>query len=188
MPEPRPIAETKKDIRMRPTLLLLLPVFAALAADTGRQRVDFAGAPATRTDAIEHVREMAARNGVKAPGVAGIYLYKSYRTEHNGVTHNIFRQRFQGADVRGMEWVVNADRDGNLLNSGGRLIDAPAAGAKLPAEASANAAARAAVKAVDDRIQFLPSATRLREGRAGGVAFAAGPLGAEVLGEMIWYR
>ncbi len=170
------------------SLLCVTAAAAAWGAETGRQHVVFSN-PLRGVDPAAHVREMASRYGVGTAGAAGIYLHKSYRTEHNGVTHQIYRQQFQGIDVHEMEWAVNLDRDGAILNSGGTLTDAPAAGAVPPTAASAIAAARAAVRSVNPKHgeRFLPAATRMRDGRPGGVVFAAGPLGAEIMAEITWF-
>ena len=63
---------------------------------------------------------------VDAPGISGVYLSNEYRTEHNGVTHLIYKQQFRGINVLNAEWTVNIDETGQVLNSGGVLFNAPA--------------------------------------------------------------
>ena len=168
----------------------VLAAASAFAAETGRQHFVYSSGTASQRVAPEqHAREMAAKFGIGQAGVNGIYLHKSYRTQHNGVTHQIYRQQYRGVDVHGMEWVVNTAPDGSILNSGGSFTDAPAVGASLPDTASAMSAVRAAVNVVNPRLsaRFLPIATRIRTKRPGGLVFAAGPLGAEVHAEQTWF-
>src|SRR5882672_636506 len=71
------------------------------------------------------LRSSAAGLQIDAPGIAGAYLANEYRTEHNGVTHLIFKQQFRGIDVLNAEWTINIDQNGQVLNSGGTLFNAP---------------------------------------------------------------
>ncbi len=57
------------------------------------------------------LRQAARSQGLDNAALAGVYLAKEYRTQHNGVTHIVYRQQFQGMDVYDAEWVVNIDRD-----------------------------------------------------------------------------
>ena len=75
--------------------------------------------------ARRHLGSLAADLGLSRNDLDAVYLTKQYRTEHNGVTHLVFRQRFLGADVLNAEWVVNVDADGRILNAGGTLVPAP---------------------------------------------------------------
>ena len=53
--------------------------------------------------------------------IAGVFLAKQYQTDHNGVTHMVFRQQFQGIEVWNAEWVTNLDRNGAVVSAGGTL-------------------------------------------------------------------
>ncbi len=133
------------------------------------------------------VREMATQSGLSDGDLAGLYLVKEYRTAHNGVTHLVYKQRFLGMEVVNAEWVVNIDRDGQVINSGGSLFGAPVSGA-LASPSSVMSAVRAAVGAVNPRLagRFLPF---LRESAEAGrkVRFHPGALAEGVDGELMWY-
>src|SRR3982751_4654297 len=58
--------------------------------------------------------------------LSGVFLAKEYQTDHNGVTHMVFRQRFQGVEVWNAEWVTNLDRNGAVVSAGGTLYTNPA--------------------------------------------------------------
>lgn len=121
--------------------------------------------------------------------LASIYVAKQYRTEHNGVTHIVFRQRFHDVDVVNAEWVVNIDRFGQVLNAGGNLYPAPRDARALPARLRAMTAVRSAVTAVNPKLKgvFAPfesmEAPRMRH----GIRFARGPLARDVEGALVWY-
>lgn len=137
-----------------------------------------------------HLQSLAAPElGLSPADLDGVYIAKQYRSSNNGVTHVIFHQRFQGADVLNAEWVVNIDRDGHVLNAGGNLFPAPAKSAAVPARSRAGAAARAAVAAVNPSLQdrFAPFESSQPSRLRNGVRFAAGPLAMDVDGEPGWY-
>jgi extracellular elastinolytic metalloproteinase len=134
-----------------------------------------------------YLESVAAGLSLDADGLNGVYVAKQYRTEHNGVTHVIFRQRFQGADVLNAEWVVNLDRDGRVLNAGGLLFNAPA-GESVPSMTRSLAAVRTAVRAVDPAVtDFAPFASSQPPRGRQRVRFAAGPLPLDVEGAPVWY-
>jgi Zn-dependent metalloprotease len=113
--------------------------------------------------------------------VAAAYVVKEYRTARNGVTHLLFKQRVQGADVFNAEWVVNIDRDGRVLNAGGDLHAAPAY-IELPAPASSREAVRAALKAVNPKLAqgFLAPESRRYPRKSNGVRYDGGALAENV--------
>jgi hypothetical protein len=55
--------------------------------------------------ALEYLRIFAEGPPLSEADLAAAYVVKEYRTAHNGVTHLIFRQRFQGVDIVNAEWV-----------------------------------------------------------------------------------
>ena len=113
----------------------------------------------------DFLRSAASRYSL-APGDAdAATLRKEYRSDHNGVTHLVFRQQFQGLDVENGEWVVNVDSDGQVINAGGLLSKAPRANAVLPDPASALSAVRSAVRAVNPEAgrSFLPFQSEARK-------------------------
>jgi Fungalysin metallopeptidase (M36)/Fungalysin/Thermolysin Propeptide Motif len=88
---------------------------------------------------------LASVSGLSADDLDSVFLAKEYTTAHNGVTHLVYRQRFQNIEVANAAWVVNIGRDGVVLNSGGNLFPAPGSidfGTQLPASKVVEAAAR----------------------------------------------
>src|SRR5947207_6767419 len=60
---------------------------------------------------------VAAELSLTPADVAGMYIAKEYQTAHNGVTHLIYRQQFNGLDVYNAEWVVSIASDGSIVNA-----------------------------------------------------------------------
>lgn len=106
--------------------------------------------------------------GIEQAGLGGAHPDKEYRTAHNGVTHLVYRQRFQGIDVDNAEWVINIDRDGRVLNAGGRLAEAPDSKSRIPSPELALKAVRTAVGVVDQKAaeRFQPFQEVAATGRA----------------------
>jgi hypothetical protein len=138
--------------------------------------------------ARHHIESVAADLALTPEDLSSVYIAKQYRTEHNGVTHIIFRQRFHGADVLNAEWVVNLDRDGRILNAGGNLVRGPKSRMLPPASRSLTAV-RSAVRAVNpklvDTFHVLESVQSART--PNGVRFDRGPLPFDVEGRLVWY-
>lgn len=121
-------------------------------------------------------------------GLAGVYLAKQYRTAHNGVTHFLYKQRFEGLEVWNADWVVNVSRDGTVLSSGGFLFPRPAPGLAPPTEATAYGAVQAAARAVNPELgaRFLPArkdSSRL----AGTLSFERGGFGDDIAAQPVWH-
>ncbi len=139
-----------------------------------------------RQVAIDFLQARRSELSLTPSALDGVYLYKEYKTAHNGVTHLIYRQRFQGVDVENAEWVVNVDRDGRVLNAGGQLYEPVKE--TLPDAATALTAVRAAVMATDgkaaQRFQPFQKSASL-DGRT--VRFHGGPMGEDVAGAMVWH-
>src|SRR5262245_42365021 len=68
---------------------------------------------------------VASKSGLIVDDMSSLYLAKEYKTAHNGVTHLVYRQRFQGIDVENAAWVVNIGPDDTIVSSGGKLYPAP---------------------------------------------------------------
>jgi hypothetical protein len=136
-----------------------------------------------------HLRSHAAELSLTSSDLDSVYIAKQYRSSNNGVTHIIFRQRYQNAEVWNAEWVVNIDRDGRVLNAGGNLFPAPVKGAAVPARTRAGAAARAAVTAVNPGLKdrFAPVESPQPARMRNGIRFSAGPLARDVEGAPVWY-
>jgi hypothetical protein len=126
---------------------------------------------------------------VDAPGISGVYLANQYRTEHNGVTHLIYKQQFRGVNVLNAEWTVNIDENGQILNSGGALYNAPAQDVALPDPGGILMAARSAVRAVNPALAetFTPLTSMRRAEKQGAIRLSAAQLTEDLEGEMVWY-
>lgn len=131
---------------------------------------------------------VAAELSLAPADLAGLYVAKEYQTAHNGVTHLIYKQQFDGVDVYNAEWVVNIAADGSILNTGGTLFAAPAPGVGLPAPTSAMAAARAAVRHINPAVgdNYFPLITATAS-RKNGITLAGGDLPDDVEGTLVWY-
>ncbi len=139
--------------------------------------------------ARQHLRSVAADLSLTVSDLDSLYVAKQYRTEHNGVTHIVFRQRFRGVDVLNAEWVANLDRDGRVLNAGGNLYPAPRPEKQLPVRARAFTAVRSAVAAVNPALKdrFAPFESSQPPSQPGGIRFTRGALARDVEGGMVWY-
>jgi hypothetical protein len=139
--------------------------------------------------ARQHLRGVAKDLSLTDADLQGVYVAKQYRTDHNGVTHIVFRQRFGGGDVMNAEWVVNLDRDGRVLNAGGNLYPAPKPGRVLPARMRAFTAVRAAVAAVNEQLKdrFAPFESGEPPQKSSTIRFARGPLARDVEGAVVWF-
>jgi hypothetical protein len=143
------------------------------------------GAPRLQI-AQDYLRGVAADLGLTEGDLAGVYLTKEYRTEHNGVTHLVFRQRFDGIEIENAEWVVNIDPDGQVINAGGSLFPQPSADQARPNAGYSSGAVRAAAASVDAQAarRYAP----FRSGNtAKGLKFAAGGFGGEIEAEPVWH-
>ena len=80
----------------------------------------------------KYVQNQALAAGLPLEDLAGLYLVKNYRTEHNGVQHLVYRQQFDGIDVWNSDFIVNIDADGRVINSGGQLYGRPIGSLKAP--------------------------------------------------------
>src|SRR5689334_19049815 len=116
--------------RIALSFLIVLPLFAAKERQqfSSREPLTAARTGAPRDIAGEYMRSTAATIGLDGADLAGLYIAKEYQSAHNGVTHFVYKQQFQGIDVYNAEWVVNVDRDGRVLNAGGFLYRRPADG------------------------------------------------------------
>lgn len=163
-------------------MALALPFFALEAAPIPRHLFQ-SGGPLTASNprAPREIGDEFTAAQMEAPG---LYLANEYKTDHNGVTHLVYRQRFQGIDIHHAEWRVNIDRDGRVINAGGQLYKAPTA--PPPNGARLMESARAALTAVSP---ILAGEARLR--RAGMTArgdarFLADDMG-QLIGRPVWY-
>src|SRR5690348_13684960 len=100
---------------MRRTLIALILMVPVVLGQTKER-------PSARQQAgLDYV---ASVSGLSADDLDSVFLAKEYTSAHNGVTHRVYRQRFQNIDVANAAWVMNIGRDGSVLNSGGNLYPA----------------------------------------------------------------
>src|SRR5579872_1969516 len=71
--------------------------------------------------ATDYLRKLAPMYGLTEDDLATVYVAAQYQTAHNGVTHLLFRQKFDDVPVENAEWVANVDGEGRLINVGGRV-------------------------------------------------------------------
>ncbi|MBS1875848.1 MAG: M36 family metallopeptidase [Acidobacteria bacterium] len=178
-------------------IILLTITFSILAAAQDRTRNHHllgvskpltppsAGAPRDIADNFLHAQ--AAALGVSGADLSSAYVVRQYTDAHNGVTHILYRQQFQGLDVYNSGFVVNLDADGRVLNAGGDLYPAPQTAA--PERISSLAAVRAAVKSVNPKAaaRYVPFQSQAAPRRAGAIRFTAGELPEDPEGRAIWF-
>lgn len=191
------------------TLLSLLPLAALAQHDAPEQPAPLhlfraKGATALTESSAEAPREIGSRFlaasaagelKLSAGAVAGAELVKQYKSAHNGVTHLVYRQRFQQADVVNGEWTVNIDREGRVINAGGGLFEAPSAGVVLPSAFSVTRAAKAAADAVNRelgarfRTDVLRAESRMDSAAHASTVqhLAASGFGADLEGRQVWF-
>ena len=139
---------------------------------------------APRTIAERFLHSEARIWGLADEDIASAYIAKEYSTTHNGVTHLIFRQQFGGVDALNATWKVNIDRDGRVINSGGRLVKRPQA--SPPSLTSGPEAVRAAVREVNADIDGSYLATPEASGNK-TVKFMRGGFANQLEGQPVWY-
>jgi hypothetical protein len=133
--------------------------------------------------------ELMASSSLIAPdNCSSVYLAKQYTTGHNGVTHLVYRQRFQGFDVYNGAWIANIGADGRVLKTGGRLFGAPQF-VDVVTQIPSLIAAQTAVHQVSPRQKhdLKPLAVSDSKAKANVVRYAleGDPDGVE--GRMVWY-
>src|SRR5438132_8062679 len=106
---------------------------------------------AAKEIALDYLVSAGSQMSISAQDLDGLFLAKEYKTEHNGVTHLVYRQQFQGIEVFNAEWVTNVDRDGSIVSAGGALYGAPPI-VTLPDSNSSMRAVRAAAAEVNPRL------------------------------------
>ena len=141
----------------------------------------------TKTQPEALLSTVAAEYGLSPAELSSLQLAKDYTTAHNGVRHLIYRQQWQGVEVSGAEWVINIDREGNVLNAGGKLYPNP--GDFSPDnDQQALRAMRAAVVAINPKLSksFSPRASLSPRLGTSRITFARTGLREDVVGEPVW--
>jgi hypothetical protein len=163
----------------------------------GQERASFVGTNAPLTPpssraateiALDYLASAAADLNLTLQDLDSVYVTKEYKTAHNGVTHLVYRQQFQGIDVDNAEWVTNLDSDGSVVSAGGTLYASPGQ-VTLPDLASSGRAIRAAVAAVNPRLAatYAPFPSNRTASRANAVVYAAGDFGSDIEGRLVWF-
>jgi len=138
--------------------------------------------------ARDYLASAARQMNIAAQDLDSLFVTKEYKTAHNGVTHVVYRQQFQGIDVFNSEWVTNIDRDGSILSAGGTLYGSPGL-ATIPDAMSSMRAVRAAAAEVNPRIAaaYQPTVSMRRARRADAVVYSGGDFGDDIEGRLVWY-
>ena len=136
--------------------------------------------------ATDYLRKLAPMYGLTEDDLATVYVAAQYQTAHNGVTHLLFRQKFDDVPVENAEWVANVDGEGRLINVGGRVYPRPPASWSLPDASRSIASVRAAAAAVNPRLaaRYAPFA---KSASARRVLYASDGFGADLEGRAAWY-
>ena len=177
--------------------VLILTAFSALGQHTDSARhylgvkdpLTSAKSDLPENVARQHLRSVAHDLSLTATDLESVYVTKQYTTAHNGVTHIVLRQRYDGADVLNAEWVVNLDRDGRVLNAGGNLYPAPHPARRLPSRIRASTAVGSAVAEVNPKLKdrFAAFESPEQPSHPRGIRFARGPLARDVEGSLVWF-
>jgi hypothetical protein len=144
----------------------------------------FIYAQSPRSIAEAELRTIAQAEGLSNEDISAAYISREYTSAHNGVSHFVFRQRFEEIDVHNAVFTVNVGPDGKVLNSGGTLVKGPSSQVAAPAVESGMTAIRAAVRAVRPGAvsSYLPGA---KSGKL--TRFVRGGVGEEIEGKPIWF-
>ena len=173
--------------------LLLLTASISCAQDFPRHLLGTRG-PLTPPDgrrageiAREFTAHQAAEVGVKLGDLSSLYVDREYTDAHNGVTHIVYKQQFQGIDVYNAAWSVNLNSDGQVLNAGGLLFNEPQL-APPPLD-NAGVAVKAAIRAVNPKLVegFEPVLSRRMPSKRGSIRFSRGTTGDDIAGRMVWF-
>lgn len=180
---------------MRKTIFLALCACVCFAQDhrparhfiNSKTPLTAPSAKSPREIAGDYLRSVAPEIGLSANDVGSVYIVKQYTDDHNGVTHILYRQQFQGIDVYNAAWVTNIDAQGEVLNAGGNLFAAPQF--PLPDANSAYTAVRAAARAVNPKLaaRFTPFQSNRAPSRSQAIRFAGGGFPDDIEGELTWY-
>ncbi len=156
----------------------ILGVSAPLTQASGRPASDIAR---------DFLRAAAPESGLTAADAASAVISRQYTDAHNGVTHIVYRQQFQGVDVYNSAFVVNLDAAGRVLNAGGDLFPAPD-GAPL-ANLTALDAVRAAVRSVNPRAaaRYVPFPSQAPARHKSALRFTAGDLPDDPEARPVWF-
>lgn len=139
--------------------------------------------------AARYVQDQALAAGLALEDAAGLYLVKTYRTEHNGVQHFLYRQQFDGIDVWSSDFTVNIDADGRVINAGGQLFPRPAQGLAAPGiDSAVRSLDRALVRLHSKRAGTYKPARETRDPLLRTFQFLGAGASKEAIdGDPMWY-
>jgi Fungalysin metallopeptidase (M36)/Fungalysin/Thermolysin Propeptide Motif len=199
MSSPRHTFDFSKLTRLIPlTILFAVPVLLAQTSERQAPKAppfSTLTGPSSRSAQDIGASYLASSSGLASEDLSSIYLAKEYKNVHNGVTHLVYRQRFQGIEVENAAWVTNIGRDGAVLSAGGALFAAPGV-INFGNQISADIAVRAAAREVNPRLATayeplkMPAKladTARANSTAYAVRYAAGGFGADIEGRLVWY-
>jgi extracellular elastinolytic metalloproteinase len=153
-----------------------------------RQRLTGPSRLTPREISRDFLRTQAPQQQIAASDIDAAYIDREYRTAHNGVTHLLYRQQFQGLDVDNAEWVVNIDSEGQVINAGGTLSRGPRDSVPAPDSIPAMSSIRAAARAVnaETAARFSPIENGPRP-RGKGVRFAGSSFPGDIDAIPVWW-
>ena len=176
---------------MRLALIALIVIAPVVFGQTAERQIAFTTAP--HEIALQH---LAASSDLEPDVLSNVYLARQYTSLHNGVTHLVYRQRFQGIDVQNAAWAINIGPDGAILSSGGKLYPEPDV-INFADQMTASTAVQSAVREVNPQLastlksdEVAMSALQSRSTANANpyqVRFAAGDLGGEIDGKLVWF-
>src|SRR5262245_152643 len=168
---------------MRKIILVLMLAAPALLGQTAKRQ---AGPQGQTPQQI--ASEFMASSAVIAPDdLSSVYLAKQYTSAHNGVTHLVYKQRFQGFDVYNGAWIANIDSEGRVLNTGGKLFAAPDP-VDLGNQIQSIVAAQSAMYAVNPKRKGTLKALVVPSTDSKGLLrYSAEGETSDVEGRMVWY-
>src|SRR5690349_11198647 len=94
------------------TSLALFAISCGFAAERPRHlfRADgpltMPSASAPAEIALNYIKSIGNQYQLSSADIDSLYVVKEYRTAHNGLTHLVFKQHYNGIDVYNAEWVV----------------------------------------------------------------------------------
>jgi extracellular elastinolytic metalloproteinase len=102
-----------------------------------------------RNDAIDHLRDRAAKLGVTRADLSDVFVTSKFRSEHSGITHVNLNQRYEGLEVFGGHATVSVAADGDVVFASGALVRGLAVGASGSADLTAAEAVASAAEALE---------------------------------------
>lgn len=112
-----------------------------------------------------------------------LVVAKHYRTQHNGMTHLVFRQLYEGLEVFQAHLKVHVDRNGQILSLSGDYF--PGLVAPLHPEISAAVAVQVAASHLEPNLAFTPRPKALATGVQQLTLFDRGPFRDDITAKLV---